>query len=505
MFTTRGKVISRQLSWMLLAVITMLSACKKDKDKSDPGNNPGNTPPEIVSFTPSHGAPGTIVTIQGKNFKPDAALNKVSFTGSALNAEITGATATELKVKVPADAITGKITVKTGNTSVTSTSNFTVDPESVSITDFTPKQGPFGTTVTITGKKFAFASKVKINGIEATISQQSSTQIVFTIPVNTTLTAHKITVISDNDILETTDLFTVTAAGPYARWESKNISFLPDGANAFQFGLSFVYKNKIYWGFTRMFFNSTGTDYVVYDPAQSTQGWVLQNQPPADMAPENIQDIRAVVHNNRVFMGTGLIGSTRSNQWWEFHPETNTSTRLTDFPEAVKGAITFTMNNKIYAGFGSSNQKLYEFDPSGNSNSGSWNLKATGALRELNTGNAIVLGNEVFLGRALPDLQQTRNAIYKFTEAGGVTRISDMPDIQPSLTTPSFTIGNKGYFVIGKNVWEFTPDATGGTWRAVLSDPNAPTIVQAAVLTINGTAVVYGWTSSGRLYEFKFN
>lgn len=505
MFTTRGKVINRQLLWMLLAVITILSACKKDKGKSDPDTNTGNNKPEIISFTPANGTPGTIVTIQGKNFKPDAALNKVSFAGAAADAEITRASATELKVKVPTDATTGKITVKTGNESVTSASDFTVDPESVSITGFTPRQGPFGTTVTITGKKFAFSSKVKINGIEATISQQSSTQIVFTIPVNTTLTAHKITVISDNDILETTDLFTVTAAGPYARWEDKNISFLPDGANAFQFGLSFVYKNKIYWGFTRMFFNSTGADYVVYDPVQSTQGWILQNQPPVDMVPENIQDMKAVVYNNRVFMGTGLIGSARSNQWWEFHPETNTSTRLTDFPEAVKGSVAFVMNNKVYTGFGSTNQKLYEFDPSGNGNAGSWNLKATGTFRELNTGNALVLGNEVFLGRALPDLQQSRNAMYKFTEAGGITRISDMPDILPSLTTPSFTIGNKGYFVIGKNVWEFTVDATGGTWRAVLSDTNAPAIVQAAALTINGTVVVYGWTSSGRLYEFKFN
>lgn len=505
-FKTGKRFNKRQILWAFLAVSIILHSCGKDhKPNEQPDrDNPPNTKPVIVSFSPARGTPGTEITITGKNFKENVLQNAVWFQGAALEALVTQATTTALKVKVPQDAVTGKIIVKAGNQSDTSDTDFIVDPEMTAITDFTPKQGPFGTTVTITGKKFANDITVKINGIQAQVKQRNTTTIVFTIPTNTTLTAHKIAVTSGTDVLETTDLFTVTAAGPYAFWENKNIEFLTNGGSAFAFGASFVYKNKIYWGFTELASGTNQAGYAVYDPAQPAKGWQLQNPPPADMAPATNLHATVVVHNDRVFMGTGLRPSA-SSQWWEFHPETNTATRLTDFPQAVSGAVAFTLNNKIFVGFGGDNKNLYHFNPAGNNNQGSWNLSATGTFRELNTGNAFVVNNEVFLGRALPDLLQSRNAVYKFTEGGGIVRVTDMPEDVQSFTTPSFTIGNKGYFVTGKNVWEYTPDTNGGTWRAVISRPDAPMINHVAVLTVNGARVVYGWTSSGRLHEFKFN
>lgn len=508
MSITKRKAINvRRALWILLAVMTMLSACKKDPKDPDPGTTPA-TKPEIASFTPARGTPGTIVTIQGKNFKANALQNYVKFEGATLEAFITDATTTALTVRVPQNAVTGKIIVKVGNESDTSATDFTVDPEVTSITDFTPKQGALGTPVTITGTKFGNDIKVKINDIEASVTQRSATQIVFTIPINTTLTSHKITVISGTDVLQTADNFTVIPSGPYARWEYKNVDLFPDGTTAFPFGLSFVYKNKIYWGFTGLSFNEAWADYVVYDPAQHAQGWVLQNRPPADMAPEDLVNAVAIVHNDRVFIGTGLTGSTASKKWWEFHPAdlpgTSTATRLTDFPQAVAHAAAFTMNNKVFVGFGGVNKDLYEFNPAGNNNLGSWTLSATGTFRELNTGNGFVLGNEAFLGPVLPALSTPRNAIYKFTEPGQLTRVTDLPEDVTTLNTPSFTIGNKGYFIVGKKVWEYTPGATGGTWRVVISRTDSPTIGHIAMLTVNGLPVVYGWNADGRLYEFKF-
>lgn len=505
MSITRSKAMNvKQAVGILMAVSTIFSACsKEDKTPGPSGNNPPGNKLEITAVSPARGIPGAIVTIQGKHFGAGILQNKVIFAGAALEAELTFATSTEIKARIPADAVTGKIIVKSGNQADTTATDFMVDPEVTAITDFNPKQGPFGTTVTITGRKFANDVTVHINGIEARVTQHSGVHIMFTVPVNTTLTAHKIRVTSGTDILETAENFTVTAAGPYARWESKNITLFPDGTAAFTSGLSFVYKNKIYWGFTRISVAETAAGYAVYDPAQSG-GWALQNRPPADMAPAVNLHATAVVHNDRVFIGTGLAPDA-SNKWWEFHPETNTATRLTDFPQAVSGAVSFTMNNKIYAGFGGVNKQLYQFNPAGNNNQGSWDLRATGTFRELNTGNVVVLGNEAFLGRALPDLQQSRNAFYKFTEQGQLTRVADMPEDMQSLSTPSFTMGNKGYFVVAKNVWEYTPDANGGTWRAVISRADTPTIIHVAVVTVNGSPVVYGWTASGRLHEFKFN
>ena len=515
MYQAKGKTFSeRQVFWSLLIILTVIHACGKDHpgpdEQQDDPPPTGSTKPEIISFSPARGAPGTEVTITGKNFKTNVLQNYAIFSGALLEAFISNATTTELKVKVPDDAVTGKIIVKVGNQSDTSATDFIIDPPVTAITDFTPRQGPFGTVVTLTGTKFGNNIKVKLNGIEAKVSSKSTTRIVFTIPVNTTLTAHKVTLLSDNDSLGTADPFTVTADGPYAHWEYKNVDLFSAGLPAFYHGLSFVHNNKIYWGFTGMGFNETFADYVVYDPTQHSKGWEYHFPPPGEMAPADLMDAVAVVHNNRVFLGTGLTGSGANSKWWEFHPtpvtQQSTSTRLTDFPQQVSGAVAFTLNNKIFVGFGGVNKTLFQFDPAGNNNKGSWpTIVATAPFSELNSGSAVVLDNAVYFGRALPAMLQERNAFYKFTESGGITRVTDMPEDLPSFFTPSFKIGSKAYFVINSNVWEYTPDAAGGSWRAVISAANMPTIVKAAVLTVNGIPVVFGWNSSGRLFEFKFN
>ncbi|WP_315816853.1 hypothetical protein [Paraflavitalea speifideaquila] len=167
---------------------------------------------------------------------------------------------------------------------------------------------------------FGNTIKVKLNGVSAKVSSRSTTKIVFKIPVNTNLTAHKITLLSDNDSLGTTENFTVTAPGPYARWEYKNVTLFQDGLPAFFHGLSFVYQNKIYWGFTGMGYNETFADYVVYDPTQHDKGWIYHFPPPAEMAPPDLMNAVALVHDNRVFIGTGLTASGLNSKWWEFHP-----------------------------------------------------------------------------------------------------------------------------------------------------------------------------------------
>ncbi|WP_315816857.1 hypothetical protein [Paraflavitalea speifideaquila] len=79
-----------------------------------------------------------------------------------------------------------------------------------------------------------------------------------------------------------------------------------------------------------------------------------------------------------------------------------------------------------------------------------------------------------------------------------------MPQDYPAQTTAAFSLGNKGYFVVNKNVWEYTPDANGGTWRVVIGGDQAPAIKHVAMVTVNGAPVVYGWTSTGHIHQFKF-
>jgi hypothetical protein len=77
--------------------------------------------PTITRFTPTSGPPGTKVTIKGTNLG-----GATSITFNGISAAITKDANTKVKVKVPASATTGKITVTTPDGSATSATNFTV-------------------------------------------------------------------------------------------------------------------------------------------------------------------------------------------------------------------------------------------------------------------------------------------------------------------------------------------------------------------------------------------
>ena len=89
-----------------------------------PAPTPAPPPPATVtSFTPSTGAAGTSVVITGTGLSN---LTQVAFNGVA-SPSLTAVSATSVTAVVPAGATTGKITVSTGSTSVTSAAPFTVN------------------------------------------------------------------------------------------------------------------------------------------------------------------------------------------------------------------------------------------------------------------------------------------------------------------------------------------------------------------------------------------
>ncbi len=104
----------------------------------NPADEPiGHQPPRIDSFSPTSGAPGTIVTILGANFDTRAlGLNVVRFGliragGSntpAVPAEVLSGTANQLRVRVPGSATSGKIRVRSHRLETSSAAEFTVGP-----------------------------------------------------------------------------------------------------------------------------------------------------------------------------------------------------------------------------------------------------------------------------------------------------------------------------------------------------------------------------------------
>lgn len=84
-------------------------------------------PPRVDKFSPESGNVGTEVTIDGVRFGPTAPENTVKFKGVTVpNTDITFASTTKIKTRVPAGARTGLISVRTSKGTGESDKNFRV-------------------------------------------------------------------------------------------------------------------------------------------------------------------------------------------------------------------------------------------------------------------------------------------------------------------------------------------------------------------------------------------
>lgn len=141
-------------------------------------------PPAITTLSPNSGPAGVAVTITGTNFSPVAAQNTVTFNG--VTAVVSSASSTTLVVNAPANATTGNVAINT-NGQVSAGVPFTV--QSLGIAKLSPDNGLDGTVVTITGTGFsttAMQNLVYFNGVQATVSSATATQLVVTVPAGTT-------------------------------------------------------------------------------------------------------------------------------------------------------------------------------------------------------------------------------------------------------------------------------------------------------------------------------
>jgi hypothetical protein len=133
--------------------------------------------PNITSFTPATGLPGTSVVITGTGF---TGATSVEFNGIPATSFVVNSP-TQITAVVPAGASTGRIRVMSTAVGISST-NFTVPAPT--ITSFTPATGLPGTSVVITGIVFTGTTDVSFNGIPATsFVVNSPTQITAVVPV----------------------------------------------------------------------------------------------------------------------------------------------------------------------------------------------------------------------------------------------------------------------------------------------------------------------------------
>jgi hypothetical protein len=135
--------------------------------------------PIITSFSPTSGATGSTVVINGTNL---TTATSVSFNGVSASFQPFGNT---LIATVPQAAATGPITVMTPGGSATSTDSFVVTVASApSITNLSPSSGQAGDTITISGANIDSATAVNFNGVPAATFFTFANSLLATVPAN---------------------------------------------------------------------------------------------------------------------------------------------------------------------------------------------------------------------------------------------------------------------------------------------------------------------------------
>ncbi len=141
----------------------------------------------ITGITPTTGATGDEVVIEGSSFSTRASDHTVTFNGTP--ATILNAAESELLVRVPQGATSGNVEVDIFGYTV-SGPVFTVQSAALpAISSIQPESGTVGTEVTISGSNFGSTiaeNTVLFNGVEAQIISATPTQIVAEVPEGAT-------------------------------------------------------------------------------------------------------------------------------------------------------------------------------------------------------------------------------------------------------------------------------------------------------------------------------
>jgi serine/threonine protein kinase len=163
--------------------------------------------PVVLGISPASGptAGGTSVTITGTNL---SGATEVSFGGAG--GSVTADSSTKITATAPAGSGTVNITVTTpgGTSQTTSADKFTYVAPAPTVTGIRPDSGSSGTTVDILGTNLSGATSVSFGGAGATISSDSSTEIVVTAPAGSGTVNITVTTAGGTSAITSADRFT---------------------------------------------------------------------------------------------------------------------------------------------------------------------------------------------------------------------------------------------------------------------------------------------------------
>jgi large repetitive protein len=212
--------------------------------------------PQIASFSPTSGAAGASVTINGSGF---TGATIVAFNGT--NATFTVSSDSQIAASVPSGATTGPISVTNPSGTAVSATAFTVTQATAApqISSFSPTSGAAGASVTINGSGFTTASSVKFNGTSAAFKANSDSQIVATVASGTTTGPISVTNPSGTAVSATAFTVTQATAAPQIS------SFSPTSGAT---GASVTINGSGFTGATNVTFNGTKATFTVSSDSQ---------------------------------------------------------------------------------------------------------------------------------------------------------------------------------------------------------------------------------------------
>ncbi|KAB7530640.1 hypothetical protein F8C76_03840 [Flagellimonas olearia] len=473
--------------------ICLILSCGKD-DGPTPDPEPQEV--EIASFSPTSGTVGTEVTINGKNFSSTKEENNVTF--GSFKAPVVEASPTKLVVQVPTNAVTGKITVTVGSSSATSATNFEVliFPGSLSIDDFQPKEGDFGTIVFIDGSNFSAVlseNTVKFGDVQAEVTDATTSKLTVKVPsgANTNL----ISVTVADHTTETAEYFQLPV------WRTLNDFSGSPRRNAF----SCVVDGNAYVGMGI----GDGNFYDIWSYDQNGDSW--SNTESAYPGKGNTDPAEFVL-DGKVYVLDGLEGGLGlwTNEFRSYDVATNEWTNLPNFSGSVRyRAIDFTLQGKGYVVGGISSENtfmadVWEYD----SQEGTWTEKTPYPQPEgIYNMASFIIDDHAYVGAGGVGPLSSSADFYKF-DGVDWTPIASLPESAHSRVGPvGFSINGKGYIGLGRNVenylmlqdfYEYDPGTD--VWTQIEDFPSVPRYL-ATAFVLDGKAYVGLGDAGGDLDE----
>ncbi|MEZ4945497.1 MAG: IPT/TIG domain-containing protein [Cyclobacteriaceae bacterium] len=489
--------------------------------------------PVIDNFSPQKGTKGTEVTIQGNYFSPIKENNKVEINGKVC--AIREASKKSIVAIIPSGIVPGEypISITVANQNNISVGNFEIIQPSIS--NVSPLNGTWGTSVTITGVNFGSSvtdNIVKFNNVEATVVSASSTTLQVKVPNNLLNMSSVVTVkVSSVDNLSDTfgtpfdlDPPSITSFSPGSGKSGSQITI--QGEN---FNPMVIHQIVKFGDYEASVLNATSTQLVVQLPPSledsnvniqidvaeqvATSGSTFHLISPwrrlASFPGTARDNAIAFAFNTQGYLGLGNEPVTFTKRIWKYDPSTDIwSDHVTfNFPSIGAGApflnmIAFTDNTNAFVGLGtlgtSLNSRMRSYDP----NLNSWvSVNPIGNIEsQYSTDGAVAYGING-KGYVTTGKESGNSLSLKMWEYDPGTdlwsRKADFPG-SARMEASGFSIGDKAYLVSGRgypsyvlhnDLWAY--DVTLNNWNQLTSLPGSARW-QSTAFSINGTGYLVG-------------